>query len=262
VIEKSLLSIAASGSLAILGGRGYSTENTLTDAGRLYLSGGVLQTKALVISAGGTVAGVGMIASASSLADNAVIEANGGTLVVENTITGSGALQIDGGATLELTKAVVQGMVAIFSGANARLKCDNATSIRPIIAGFAATDRIDLAGITVTAAKASGTHILVTESNGKSLSLALAASLSGGTLSVSADGAGGSFITAGTGVHEALAAVPLSTADFAPRHLHDMLSGAAHLSPLPYDAVRNIQAVVAQSWAAAPALLVPPLLHP
>ena len=87
--------------LNILGGRGYTTANTLFAGGLLTLGGGTLAPAILFVAAGGTLAGFGTVTS--PIGPGGLIEAKGGTLTLAGGVSDTGVLQADAGATLVLT---------------------------------------------------------------------------------------------------------------------------------------------------------------
>jgi hypothetical protein len=106
-IDDSLTTIAASGTLALLGGRNFSAVSSLVVSGEVVLGGGTLAVpvNGLTIGATGTIVGFGAIDAGTAVTDNGKIEASGGTLSVPglNTLQGFGTLQADTGASLVLT---------------------------------------------------------------------------------------------------------------------------------------------------------------
>ena len=74
-LETQLQTIASTGTLQLLSGRGYSTANTLTDDGLLVLQGGTLDTSGLSIGNTGVFEGFGIVSGAVS--DQGDIIANG-----------------------------------------------------------------------------------------------------------------------------------------------------------------------------------------
>jgi hypothetical protein len=109
-IEDSLSTIAAAGTLEALGGRGFTTGNTLSDSGDIVLAGGTLSTGGLTITAAGSLTGSGTVAMA--VANAGTIEAEGGLLVLAAGATG-GVLQAGVGATLDLAASSSAGPVVV-----------------------------------------------------------------------------------------------------------------------------------------------------
>lgn len=109
-IEASLTSVAAEGALQLLGGRGYNSANMLSDSGSIVLAGGTLATGGLTLASSGILTGSGTVTS--TVANAGTITAQGGTLLLDLGVTGSGGLQVAAGATLELAAVTVAGTVA------------------------------------------------------------------------------------------------------------------------------------------------------
>jgi hypothetical protein len=189
-LESSLATIAATGTLALLGNRGYATTLALTDQGLLQLQGGTLSASALSIAAGGLLTGSGTVATAISNAGT--IDASGGTLTLSGAATGSGGLQIEASATLELGAASAE--TVLFHGASAELKLDSPAAFTGTLSGFAATDSLLLESTTATAAVLSGSKLTVTLSGGSTEVFAVAGNSATVTLTVAASG-GNSLIT-------------------------------------------------------------------
>jgi hypothetical protein len=230
-IESTLQTIAAAGTLDLGGGRSYSASQTLAVDGALGLHGGTY-AGALAIGAGGTLAGFGTVngtitdagrieASGGVLAlgtpfgggvvqvdpgatlvlrgtvsaetnDGVLSSATTGTLLVQGAVSGAGGFQVQGGGTLEL--AGVSGPVA-FNGGNAALRLDDPSSFGGVLIGLGNTDRIYLAGIQADAAT-SGAGVLTVTANGAPVDrIALDGDYQGAHFSVSYDGTG-SLVTA------------------------------------------------------------------
>ena len=102
-LETQLQTIASTGTLQLLSGRGYSTANTLTDDGLLVLQGGTLDTSGLSIGNTGCFEGFGIVSGAVS--NQGDIIADGGALYVPDAIGGSGALATTSGSSLILAGA-------------------------------------------------------------------------------------------------------------------------------------------------------------
>ena len=199
-LESSLNSIAAGGSLAILGNRNYTTGQTITDSGLLQLGGGTISATGLVVS-GGTVVGTGTIAK--SLIDNGTIEALGGTLVVAGTVdpSSSGIFILGNNSALEISadlgtsnsmSFMTAGTLTIDAATQFGIGVGTTSYTGPLLQHFGATDAVVLknilaTGLTPTFTAASG---LLQIGNGTTTVATLKfdnASLGAGAFHLSAD---------------------------------------------------------------------------
>ena len=91
-----------------------------------------------------TIAGAG-------IANDGVLMANGGMLVVTAPVTtpgtGSGRGFVEAGSTLDYAGSVASGQTAIFQGAGGHLVLDQSTNFHGKIAGFGGSDTIDLGDV-------------------------------------------------------------------------------------------------------------------
>jgi hypothetical protein len=105
-IDNSLITVANSGTLSLLGGRNFQAATSLVVNGTLTLGGGTLAapTNGLTIGATGIVAGAGVLDAGTNIVDLGVIDAKGGTLTLPQaaSVSGGGTLQADAGASLVL----------------------------------------------------------------------------------------------------------------------------------------------------------------
>ena len=119
--------------LTLFGTRGLTGPN-LTDNGLLSLGGGKLGENVLTIGSTGTLRGAGTVAA--TVTDNGIIEAHNGTLTLQKATTGTGALKIDGGATLEVGVSSVNTEKLAFTGSGGFLQIDAATGFGTPISGL------------------------------------------------------------------------------------------------------------------------------
>ncbi|MBR1131477.1 FecR domain-containing protein [Bradyrhizobium iriomotense] len=124
------------------------------------------------------------------------IEVHTGTLTLFGTLSGSGSVTIDAGATLEIKDAVAQTIT--FAGAGAELEIDT-TTFGGSIADFAANEKIDLstftwdAGTTAVYDSVTG-NLVVSDTHGHSFTLKLIGDYSEAHFITSSDGAGGTVV--------------------------------------------------------------------
>jgi hypothetical protein len=120
-IDKTLVTIAASGTLELLAGRNFTASAVFTDNGLLQL-GGVTFTanSGLSIGSAGSLFGYGTVHG--PLADAGCITASGGTLSFASSVSGTGGLCATAGATVDLnaggalTEAIYGGGTLELSG--------------------------------------------------------------------------------------------------------------------------------------------------
>src|SRR6266851_2269701 len=162
----------------------------------------------LTLGSGGTL--VAASGTSDSLQDvnvmnNGTLEAMG-KLVVSSGISGSGQLQIDANATLELGNGTSE--TTIFTGANAELRLDlPATStFTGLITNFAVSDILELGNRVATSATPSlngpNTTLTVNLDDGSTLTYTLAGDLTADTFSVSLvnGGVDSDIMISGTGI--------------------------------------------------------------
>ena len=183
-LESMLSTVAAGGTLQILGGRGYVTTKTLTDNGSLTLGGGTLQSAGtLTVGTTGVLRGSGTVKSA--VAHAGLLEANGGSLTFSGAVSGAGALQADAGSTLTLNQAAIASITGkvTLSGGGSVIRFGAAapyTTLETSLTGVAAAGSFSVLGgrgfATANAVTVAG---LVTLAGG---------TLTAGALSVAAGG--------------------------------------------------------------------------
>ena len=106
-------------------------------------------------------------------------------MTLTNAVTGTGGLQIDGGADLVVGGAIASGATATFNGASATLTLDQPSTFGATIGGISVGDVIDLVGITANGATVNGSNQLVVTENGTVVD----------TLQLSGANSGFSFVT-------------------------------------------------------------------
>ncbi len=159
---------------------------TLND-GIVELSGGTLSL--LNVTNAGTISGFGTLVP-NTLTNAGGITATGGLLkIAGGSVTGAGMLSASTGATLEIGGAASGGTLG-FGGAGATIRLDQAGLVTDIIAGAVPTDMLDLAGVTATAQAVGGTLVVSVAGVGV-LDYVLAPNDVGETVAASSDGAGG-----------------------------------------------------------------------
>jgi hypothetical protein len=165
------------GSIGI--GLGGTAISTLKVIGTLVKSG-----------AGGT-----SIIQLSTL-DLGVIEAATGKLDFKRTMSGSGALRVDAGATLELDSSARRTLLMVFGGASATLALKAPTKFAATISGFAVSDTIDLLKIIATGARINAKdQLVIVDGTTTVATLKLTGTYTGSIFTIGSDGHGGTDVT-------------------------------------------------------------------
>jgi hypothetical protein len=171
-----------------------SVAGLLTNNGTIQLDSGGVLNGAVLVNAKTSINGAGVLSGA--IQNNGTVEAKGGTLVVGGGITGTGVLQIDSGAGLELGATGGSQSIAFATGGNETLKIDSLTAMPAPISGFAGGDVIDLAGLSLTADSYVGGVLSLYRAGGVLAgALSLAGTYANKTFALSSDGRGGTNVT-------------------------------------------------------------------
>jgi len=130
---------------------------------------------------------------------------NGGSLVVQSALTGTGALDISTGGQVELLSASAGQSVNFLDTSAATLKLDSPSAFAGTINNFGTGNVIDLSttsyfgGVSATAASWSGGTLDVTLAGGSTVALAMAGNYSTATFGTKSDGGLGTDITLASG---------------------------------------------------------------
>ena len=159
----------AGSTTAITAGNTLSLTGTASDNGLIQLGGGALTVtgtgSSLTIGAAGELTGFGVVNS-TTLTNSGEIVASGGALTVQNTIAGTGGLEIDANATLVLDASTASGAPATFEGAGATLTLESPATFAGTVGGVGLDDTFDLVGVTANGASVNGSNQLVVTDNG------------------------------------------------------------------------------------------------
>jgi hypothetical protein len=206
-------------SVVLGSGETWTVTGTLLDAGHLVL-GNVSATATLAIAAGGvfdlttndagaTARGSAIIANAGTIAktggtgddivsigitNTGLIDAASGTLTLTGAIGNFGVERIEAGSTLELGLAIGSGQTIAFNGPGATLKLDKPATPAKTMLGLGAGDRIDLVGVTLTAASISGNSMILTAGT-TTYTFNSTTSLAGDHVQKQSDGGTGTIVT-------------------------------------------------------------------
>ncbi len=161
------------------------------------LTGGSLSTGLLDVT--GTLSGYGTVAAVTLLGPGTVKAQGGRMLIAGGSLTGTGALDIATGATLELSSIDLSSTPISFTGTSGLLVLDDARADSPGISGMSSFDAVDLVGIAPSLVSVSGNTIELLNGHG-SITGSFAVSTSGAALpglSIVSDGSGGAMVTLG-----------------------------------------------------------------
>ena len=172
----------------LVNGTTWTVSGAVTDKGMVALAN---SSSNLIIASGGTwtlaSADAGFSDPSSFVTNNGTIAVSGATVTLDanvinnklidvksgdlilNTpawLSGTGSLQIEAGASMELASDPGPNQTIRFHGANANLQIDNPGSMSASIAGFGIGDTIKLVGVKANAAKVNSSNQLVVSENG------------------------------------------------------------------------------------------------
>ena len=188
------------GTWTVAGTSVFGNLSSITNDGVIDLHGGSISGAGLSISNHTDIDSWGTASISGTIANTGTIEVNDGTLTLFGSLSGAGSVTIDAGATLEVNATVSQTIT--FAGNGAELQIDT-SSFGGSVAGFAATDKLDLStikfdgGTSATYDAATG-DLVVRDAYGHSILVKLTgadysdANFAG---SLSSDGHGGTLIT-------------------------------------------------------------------
>jgi len=204
-LENTLTTIAARGTVDVLGGRDYKTTNSLTVAtsGVLNLNAGTVTTAGININ-GGLVQGFGNITGA--VVNNGTIIVEGGKMALASALSGTGAVNFDvdhktgtvvaGGATLEV-HGVSAGQTFTMNGDDT-LQLDTPTTFAGTVAAKVG-DKITFAGVNATTATLQGQTLVLQNGATQVGTLALSGSYAGDTFTVTPAATGATVTITGPG---------------------------------------------------------------
>jgi hypothetical protein len=186
------------GTWTVAGTSVFGNLSAITNDGTIDLHGASISGTGLSISNSHHIGSWGTASIAGTIVNTGAIEIHDGALTLFGSLSGSGSVTIDAGATLELEGTVSQTIS--FGGDGAKLQIDT-KDFGGSIAGFAATDKIDLStikydgGTSATYDPVSG-DLVVSDAYGHQITLKLVgADYSNAHFAGSDDGHGGTLIT-------------------------------------------------------------------
>ncbi len=190
-----------------LGGTARITAGTLDVRAQFYLYGGSQ------LNGYGTV-------TATTLVNNGTIVANGGTLALSSSITGTGTELIDNHSTLRLAGGAVATQSIHFASGAGTLALADVAGVGARIVDFATGDAIDLVNTAATSLSyATASGLTIDNGTAKVGRLLIKGSYTTASFKLASDGHGGSLITfAGTNA-------------VTPRPIGDPIAFAGHAHP-------------------------------
>ena len=117
----------------------------LTVDGTLSTTGASVAAGSVAVNAGAALSGSGTVTG--TITDNGTITASGGLLTLSGTVGGTGPLQIDVGATLDVNSTSAGETISFLDGTGTLIDHQIGT-IGAAISGFVAGDTIDLSSLT------------------------------------------------------------------------------------------------------------------
>nr|WP_244521446.1 VCBS domain-containing protein [Bradyrhizobium sp. DOA9] len=187
----------AGGIWTVSGNSVFGNVSSIVNAGQIdLLDGASIVVNGTGITNWSGIDSWGTTSITGTITNNQLIEVHSGTLTLFGSLSGSGSVEIEAGATLEIKNAVAQTVT--FGGAGAELEIDTAT-FGGSIAGFAASEKIDLStiiwdsGTTAVYNSATG-NLVVSDTQGHSITLKLIGDYSDSHFITSSDGAGGTIV--------------------------------------------------------------------
>ena len=222
------IAINADGLLDLTGGAYTQSGGTTTVGGTLTAGSATLSAGELSLLGGTVVAalniGNGVAASGFGLLDGAVsnagsVQAQGGTLIVEDGVSGAGAFSVGANAVMDFGGSVASGQIVTFNGAAATIVLGDATGFAGTIAAFSAGsgDIIDLHSLDfVAGATASISNGILSVISGGTTDMLAVSGLANGTKFATSQETGGTgtavevrCFAAGTLIQTSLGCIPV-----------------------------------------------------
>ncbi|QQO19548.1 FecR domain-containing protein [Bradyrhizobium diazoefficiens] len=187
----------AGGIWTVAGSSVFGNVSSIVNAGEIdLLNGASISVSGLGITNSNEIESWGSASITGTITNNHSIEVHTGTLTLFGSLSGSGSVTIDAGATLEIKNTVAQTVT--FAGAGAELEIDTAI-FGGSIAGFTTNEKIDLSTIiwdsgTTAVYDALSGNLVVSDTHNHSISLKLLGNYSDTHFITSSDGAGGTIV--------------------------------------------------------------------
>jgi T5SS/PEP-CTERM-associated repeat protein len=186
--------VGASGGATVSVGSGSSlTVNQAIAVGsgsQIDLAGGTVTGGAVgatvSVMAGGLISGYGTLTvpDKQAIMNNGIIRATGGNLQMNESITGTGTLQIAANSTATITGATLKLAGIAFIGSNATLTLAHAAAVTAPISGFAIGDVIGMANVDAATFTASTGMLMLSDHGVRVETLHLLGNFTGDTFGV------------------------------------------------------------------------------
>jgi fibronectin-binding autotransporter adhesin len=172
------------------GGSDFFNVGTLVAAGP-----GTSDVSVDCINSGTVLCNAGTLAFLGALTNNGLIDASGGLTSAAFGVTGTGTLQIDAAGTLSLLGGAASTQQLDFTASTGLLELASPLTFDASIAGFAASDQIDLLRVASTSFTFSGGVLTVKDHNTVVASLNFTGNYVTADFATASDGHGGTTIS-------------------------------------------------------------------
>jgi T5SS/PEP-CTERM-associated repeat protein len=183
------LSVTSGGSVIAGGGLSIARGSAVSLA-----TGGGIDALGVGVINSGAITGDGLLQALSVTNSGTILASAGGRLELTGPVAGIGTLDIASGATLQLDGSIGAGQSIFFGGPGATLTLGKPSSAALALAGLGAGDRIDLSGVTLTAAAIAGTTLTLKQGT-TSYVFTSSASLASDRVQLKPDGGTGTVAT-------------------------------------------------------------------
>ncbi|MBR0784598.1 FecR domain-containing protein [Bradyrhizobium iriomotense] len=189
----------AGGIWTVSGTSVFGNVSSIVNGGEIdLLSGAAISVAGLGITNTNEIESWGTASITGTITNNHSIEVHTGTLTLFDSLSGSGSVTIDAGATLEIKSTVAQTITFAGAGAGAELQIDT-TTFGGSIFGFAAFEKIDLSTFTWDSGStavydAMTGNLVVSDTHDHSFTLKLIGDYSEAHFITSSDGNGGTIV--------------------------------------------------------------------
>jgi hypothetical protein len=175
----------------VTGGSG----SLFTNAGSLVSTAAAASFALGFVNAGAVSVSAGTLSFLGSAANNGAITALAATASFADAVSGTGTLDIGAAGTMALLAGAGMGQTATFAASTGALDLTAPLSFDGLIAGFGASDQIDLVNTAETSYSFANGTLTVENGNTTVASLRFSGSYNTGSFTLAGDGHGGTLIT-------------------------------------------------------------------